>query len=82
MSAEAATENQDYQGIIYSSIVFTKSKSREVESVSSLHSDYAVQDCSEWLSKTESSIGGSKQSEEELFEDSSQLYAKVKRRNP
>ncbi len=101
-AAGAATANQD--SIIYSSVVFTKSKSREDGSVSSLHSDYTVvQYCSGGLSKTESSIGESsrareaqvivsadvrtkqtesKQSEEELFEDSSQLYAKVKRRNP
>ncbi len=99
-SAGAATANQD--SIIYSSIDFTNSKSREVRSVSSYHAIYAVvQDCSGGLSKTESSIGESsrareaqvivsadvrtkqtesKQSEEELFEDSSQLYANVKRR--
>ncbi|XP_058628371.1 myelin-associated glycoprotein-like [Onychostoma macrolepis] len=76
-SAGAATANQ--ASIIYSSIDFTNAKPREVRSVSSYHAIYAVvQDCSGGLSKTKSSIGESKQSEEELFEDSSQLYAKVK----
>ncbi|XP_052400919.1 B-cell receptor CD22-like isoform X2 [Carassius gibelio] len=92
MSSAAAAGNQD--SVIYSPIVFTKSESQEFGSPSSL--DYAVmQDCSEGLLKTESSIGESsrareaqvivsanvrkKQTEEEMFEDSSQLYAKVKR---
>ncbi len=83
MSAGVATENQD--AIIYSS-VDTKSKSREVRSVSSYNVIYAaVQDCSGGLLKTESSIGAqvivsadvSKQSEEELFADSSQLPSKI-----
>ncbi|XP_052400922.1 sialic acid-binding Ig-like lectin 13 isoform X4 [Carassius gibelio] len=95
MSSAEATANQD--SVIYSPIVFTKSESQEFGSLALL--DYAVmQDCSEGLLKTESSIGEfsrareaqvivsanvrTKEAEEELFEDSSQIYAKVKRCNP
>ncbi|XP_052452657.1 myeloid cell surface antigen CD33-like isoform X2 [Carassius gibelio] len=95
MSSAEAAANQD--SVIYSPIVFTKSESQEFGSLALL--DYAVmQDCSEGLLKTESSIGEfsrareaqvivsanvqKKQTEEEMFEDSSQIYAKVKRRNP
>ncbi|XP_059367295.1 myelin-associated glycoprotein-like isoform X3 [Carassius carassius] len=95
MSSAGAAANQD--SVIYSPIVFTKSESQEFGSLSSLDYA-VMQDCSKGLLKTESSIGESsrareaqvivsanvrmKQTEEELFEDSSQLYAKVKRRNP
>ncbi|XP_050959250.1 sialic acid-binding Ig-like lectin 13 isoform X2 [Labeo rohita] len=103
MSSAGATTVKP-ESIIYSSIVFKNTQPREVVSISSLHADYAVvQDCSEDLAKTKSSIGESsrareaqmivsadvlnkqtesKQSEEELFVGSSQLYAKVKHRNP
>ncbi|XP_043092628.1 sialic acid-binding Ig-like lectin 13 [Puntigrus tetrazona] len=65
--AGAAAENQD--AVIYSPVVFTKkTKSQEVRSVSSRHAYCsAAQDRSE--------------SEEKLSEDSSQLYAKVNRRD-
>ncbi|XP_059367298.1 sialic acid-binding Ig-like lectin 12 isoform X2 [Carassius carassius] len=95
MSSAGAAANQD--SIIYSSIVFTKSESQEFGSLSS-PDYAVKQDCSEGLLKTESSIGESsrareaqvivsanvraKEAEEELFEDSSQIYAKVKRHKP
>ncbi|XP_073693889.1 sialic acid-binding Ig-like lectin 14 [Garra rufa] len=81
-SAEATTTNQE--SVIYSSIDFTNSKPRELaKTESSMGESSRAREVQVIVSEDVITKQiGSKQSEEELLVDSSQLYATVQRRNP